>query len=354
MNGVYNFTSEEAKKIYFTSDLHFYHKNIIKYCPENRQYNDVDEMNEGIIKTWNETIPDDAIVFILGDISMGAKDKKVIELLERMKGRKFLCLGNHDSTSTCDTALGDQFEDVQFQYVLRIDGQKIVLNHYPFECWENGGTENGIQFFGHVHTQSVDGEPFVLSESQLDCGWDNHGKPVNYYDAINLLKKKRVENCDLDAFITIGLPGIGKSTWCNAAYPDAISISRDKIRAKLGYTKSEDDKAVLSNEQEYEVTNEQMRLANECAKSNLDIVIDDTNLNRHFRTELVKALRGLGYRINYIVFDPESEENIKLCVDRRNGQIPEDVIRRMSTKYEIPGIMEYDTIENIKTYSRVL
>lgn len=348
MNGIYNFTLKEAEKIYFTSDLHFFHKNIMKYCPAYRNYDDVEAMNEGIVSEWNKAVPKDAIVFILGDISLGGKDKKIIELLERMNGKKYLCLGNHDSMFTAETPLGAQFEDVQNQYYLRIAGQKVVLNHYPFENWRNGGTENGIQLFGHIHSEGIGCSPIVKSCDQLDCGWDNHGKPINFFEAINLLKAKRCEDKFLNAFVTIGLPGIGKSTYCSEHYPDCASISRDKIRAELGFSSSEDEKKVLGHEQEYEVTMRQLKHIRTLSSEKKNLVIDDTNLNRNFRQALIQNLRDNGYRINYIIFDPQNEVNIELCKKRREGQIPENVISSMATKYEEPGIMEWDTITYVR------
>ena len=53
--------------IYVTSDLHFGHKNIIKY--ENRPFNNIEEMDKAIIDLWNETINDEDLIYILGDFS---------------------------------------------------------------------------------------------------------------------------------------------------------------------------------------------------------------------------------------------------------------------------------------------
>ncbi len=55
----------------FTADTHFFHKNIIKYC--NRPFNTVEDMNEELIKRWNETVAPDDLVYHLGDFGLYIK-----------------------------------------------------------------------------------------------------------------------------------------------------------------------------------------------------------------------------------------------------------------------------------------
>lgn len=79
--------------LFFTSDLHFGHENIIKYCK--RPYDSVESMNEGLISNWNEVVgPKDQVV-VLGDVAMG-RWKDNLRLVTRCNGRKFLVPGNHD------------------------------------------------------------------------------------------------------------------------------------------------------------------------------------------------------------------------------------------------------------------
>ena len=60
----YKFSSND--KLFFTSDTHFGHTNILKYC--NRPFTNIQEHDEEIVKRWNEVVPEDGIVFHLGDI----------------------------------------------------------------------------------------------------------------------------------------------------------------------------------------------------------------------------------------------------------------------------------------------
>ena len=78
---------------FFTSDLHFGHKNIIKFC--NRPFKDVDEMNEMLITYWNETVPVGSKVYVLGDFALG-KIAETLPLAKRLHGDLHLVPGNHD------------------------------------------------------------------------------------------------------------------------------------------------------------------------------------------------------------------------------------------------------------------
>ena len=78
--------------IYFTSDMHFGHANVIKYCA--RPFASVEEMNEIIVRNWNEVVQPEDTVYCLGDISMGFT---VVEAYShRLNGNKILVPGNHD------------------------------------------------------------------------------------------------------------------------------------------------------------------------------------------------------------------------------------------------------------------
>lgn len=83
--------------IYFTSDLHLGHANIINHCK--RPFSSVDEMDERLISMWNARVQPNDTVYILGDLifrSAAAPES----YLSRLRGKKHLILGNHDSAWT--------------------------------------------------------------------------------------------------------------------------------------------------------------------------------------------------------------------------------------------------------------
>ena len=88
-----NFIYPDGNKVYFTSDTHFGHENIIKWC--RRPYSSVEEMNEKLIENWNSVVGPDDIVFHLGDFAFGGSGLWK-EVLSRLNGKKYLIIGNHD------------------------------------------------------------------------------------------------------------------------------------------------------------------------------------------------------------------------------------------------------------------
>ena len=63
------FAWEDGSNIFFTSDSHFGHENIIRFCK--RPFNSVREMNEELIHRWNSKVRPNDIVFHLGDFCWG-------------------------------------------------------------------------------------------------------------------------------------------------------------------------------------------------------------------------------------------------------------------------------------------
>jgi len=179
---------KNTEKLFFTSDNHFGHSNVIKFC--DRPWSSVEEMNKGMIELWNSTVPEDGVVICCGDF-LWAKDE-IDEFAEKLNGKIYLVRGNHDQCKLRDedsskkvTWIGD---------LLRIstkDG-RFICSHFPLMAWS--GTYN---VFGHVHTKKngeISGSDRDvigrLRKSQYDVGVDgNDYKPVKYEELMEKLKK---------------------------------------------------------------------------------------------------------------------------------------------------------------------
>lgn len=177
--------------LFFTSDTHFWHSNIIKYC--NRPFMDIEEMNEEIIKRWNDKIGKDDLVFHLGDFAFcGPSQYKT--LLERLNGKIILILGNHDWRNIKEGYMS-KFNGIYQQLRIKVDDQRIYLNHFPFLCYE--GSWRGVwQLFGHVHSGpynnggGLDNPRLkMLLPGQYDVGVDNNNfKPISYKELCTKVK----------------------------------------------------------------------------------------------------------------------------------------------------------------------
>ena len=133
--------------VYFTSDLHFGHTNIIKYC--NRPFESVEDMDKALISNWNETVQPDDEIYILGDFTMRGPGN-ARGYLSALNGRKYLIVGNHDQFLDQFNETESWFEWVKDYAVVDFDGISFVLFHYPIVEWFRFG-KGSIHLYGHLH-----------------------------------------------------------------------------------------------------------------------------------------------------------------------------------------------------------
>lgn len=157
-----------SNEIFFTADLHLGHDSIRRHC--NRPWSNVDEMDQAIIKNWNNTVPKTGTTYLLGDFAMPRKIpgvesmKKYRSYFHALNGKKILILGNHDSMSQ---EVYNLFTDVQQMMEPKIDGEKVFLCHYPMRSW-NGSFHGRLSLYGHTHSRLPE-QPSILS---FDVGID--------------------------------------------------------------------------------------------------------------------------------------------------------------------------------------
>lgn len=177
--------------IWFTSDLHLGHANIIRYC--NRPFAHADEMDEALISNWNSKVQPDDEVYVLGDVAL-CPATKAVNYLRRMHGTKFLVEGNHDRGCLKDPAFRNQFSWIRALAELDVPdptakkgGRKIVMCHYAMRVW-NKSHHGAIQLYGHSHGSLPD-DPNALS---MDVGVDNHNyTPISLEDVMRFMSKKK-------------------------------------------------------------------------------------------------------------------------------------------------------------------
>lgn len=168
-------------ELFFTSDTHFYHTNIIQYC--SRPFSSAVEMNQEFISQWNSVVKPNDTVFHLGDVALGCSEDRFDELFAQLNGTKILVVGNHDGGVVKRSS---HWKEVAKNMVLSIGGYSIQLNHRPtfenFKDWD-------MFLYGHVHGRM---EP---TGTTLDVGVDSAKehlgafRPMSLSEVVTIMEK---------------------------------------------------------------------------------------------------------------------------------------------------------------------
>lgn len=139
-------------KVLVTSDLHFFHGNVIQY--ENRPFRDIQDMNECLIENWNRSVSRCDHVFVLGDVSFGNKEDTK-SVINQLKGRKILIMGNHDRGRSVNSFWHYVGFDEVSKYPIIYD-KNIIMQHEPpsSEYFEDKDTPFKV-LYGHVHLSEM-------------------------------------------------------------------------------------------------------------------------------------------------------------------------------------------------------
>ena len=140
--------------IYYTSDHHFYHKRVLEF--EKRPFESIEEMNQGLIDIWNETVEDGDTVRYLGDFCFGGYNKWV-SILEQLNGNIVLYKGNHDDSRTVKKLYKEGYikelhtvgDYIEVKSPKTNTGYQLWLTHYPMDI---GLRPNKYSLHGHIHS----------------------------------------------------------------------------------------------------------------------------------------------------------------------------------------------------------
>lgn len=171
--------------VFFTSDLHFGHQNIIRF--DNRPFKNVEEMDEELIRRWNEKVEKDDLVYVLGDLFWNGDCNFVQNTLKRLNGQIILIKGNHDRWlhNAGNKKLLAGIKDYDDIKVTLKDGtiKRCILSHY-FMPFYNGHFNNAIHLHGHSHTTKESDMEFKITKYLNENGYPNEIYNVGcmYYD----------------------------------------------------------------------------------------------------------------------------------------------------------------------------
>lgn len=187
--------------LFFTSDTHFFHNNIITKIGLRPQFKNYVDMNEHLIQCWNDKVHEDDTVYHLGDFSFQAPSTdEVINLRKRLNGKIVLITGNHEKDAIYANKKTKLFEFVTPYYELRIDPNYgtnlIVLFHYSIREW-NKSYHGSWHLYGHSH-YSLDEQDGTIGKS-FDIGIDNpvcNYSPLSLQEVANIMNKKPIQEID--------------------------------------------------------------------------------------------------------------------------------------------------------------
>jgi len=196
------FTEIDHQNLFFISDFHLGHDNVIKF--DKRPFQDVDEMAETIIQNWNSVVDDDSIIYYLGDLFYKVKASHIAYLMHQLKGEIRVILGNHDRLS--QLVRMERFTDIQtYQRIFVKDkdfkGGKcdIIVSHYPHLIWDKHH-HGSWHLHGHSHqnlTKSEYGREVYYKRKVLDVGCNGWNyTPVSYQQVKDHMLKSDIEKID--------------------------------------------------------------------------------------------------------------------------------------------------------------
>lgn len=155
------------------SDTHFGHANICKFTNKDgsplRPWDDVQEMDEEMVRRWNSVVGQYDRVYHLGDVVI---NRKALPILNRLNGKKVLIMGNHDIFPASEYL--QYFEDVRAYKV----GNGFIMSHIPISIESKGRYELNIH--GHTHSNTL-ADPFY----KCVCVEQINYTPVRLCDILN-------------------------------------------------------------------------------------------------------------------------------------------------------------------------
>lgn len=171
------------QRIWFTSDLHFGHTNIIKYS--RRPFERVEEMDTAIIRGWNNCVQPGDAVFHLGDFAMTGDARRLEKWFAHLNGDRYAILGNHDVGLRSDRRLHSYFKSVSSVLEVKVrDDQtrsgwrRLFLHHFAQRVW-NKSHAGAWHLYGHSHGSLPEPNGYLGMDVGLDAtarrihwGWD--------------------------------------------------------------------------------------------------------------------------------------------------------------------------------------
>jgi calcineurin-like phosphoesterase family protein len=174
--------------VFLTSDTHFGHAGVCKFLRDDgvtklRPWDNPEDMDEEMVKRWNETVRTNDKVYHLGDVVI---NRKALSIMHRLNGDKVLIRGNHDIFR--DDEYRIHFRELRAYHVMN----GMILSHIPIHSDSLG--RFGTNIHGHLHANRVKAE--VWGEYEIDtryhcvCVEQTDFRPILFEDVIKRITKE--------------------------------------------------------------------------------------------------------------------------------------------------------------------
>ena len=135
--------------VFLVSDTHFGHTGVCRFVRNDgvtklRPWDTAEEMDEFMVKAWNERVRPTDKVYHLGDVVI---NRKALGIMRRLNGDKVLIRGNHDIFK--DTDYREHFRELRAYHVMN----GMILSHIPIHSESLG--RFGVNIHGHLHANRV-------------------------------------------------------------------------------------------------------------------------------------------------------------------------------------------------------
>jgi calcineurin-like phosphoesterase family protein len=174
--------------VFLVSDTHFGHTGVCRFMRNDgvtklRPWDNADEMDEEMVKRWNDRVKPKDKVYHLGDVVI---NRKALSIMSRLNGDKVLIRGNHDIFR--DDEYRQYFRELRAYHVMN----GMILSHIPIHTESLG--RFGTNIHGHLHANRVMTE--VWGEYKIDpryhcvCVEQTDYTPILFEDVIKRIKEE--------------------------------------------------------------------------------------------------------------------------------------------------------------------
>jgi hypothetical protein len=176
--------------VFLVSDTHFGHMGVCRFTRNDgvtklRPWDNADEMDEEMVKRWNETVRPNDKVYHLGDVVI---NRKALKIMHRLNGDKVLIRGNHDIFR--DEEYREHFRELRAYHVMN----GMILSHIPIHTESLG--RFGVNIHGHLHANRVMRPGHWNVGTEIDpryhcvCVEQTDFRPILFEDVIKRIEKE--------------------------------------------------------------------------------------------------------------------------------------------------------------------